>query len=313
MRRVGIEFRQSYQRRVAEGFIQKYLSGDNILDIGYRGGDPEAVPVTENAIGIDSDYPGYDGVHLPFPDKSQDAVFASHILEHVPEAHPVLVEWDRVLKVGGYLVIFVPHRDLYERRPDLPSLWNADHRRFYTPASLLTEVEAALPVNGFRIRHLADNDWGFDYSVAPAKPPRGCYEIELILQKIERPAYSDYLRLSEAMSSAIRSLDSFFILLVEDFLCEDRAAKQRPSIVPNSNNYITPWRVVRERFLTLDLASEEQLRRILRPLLESVSVDLGWYTSVNPDLAEHPDPAEHWRSYGFFEGRLPRDFWPVNG
>ena len=41
--------RQSYARRAREGFVEKYLSGANVLDVGFRGGNPEAVPVTERS------------------------------------------------------------------------------------------------------------------------------------------------------------------------------------------------------------------------------------------------------------------------
>ena len=36
-RRIGISFRKSYARRVESGFIAKYLSKADIIDIGFRG------------------------------------------------------------------------------------------------------------------------------------------------------------------------------------------------------------------------------------------------------------------------------------
>ena len=77
-RRIGISFRKSYARRVESGFIARYLSKPDIIDIGFRRGDPDAVPITETAIGIEFGYPGYDGTHLPFPDESQDT-FLRHM------------------------------------------------------------------------------------------------------------------------------------------------------------------------------------------------------------------------------------------
>lgn len=48
-----------------------------------------------------------------FADESMNCVFSSHTLEHI-EAHvSALKEWWRLVKVGGHLVLYLPHRDLY--------------------------------------------------------------------------------------------------------------------------------------------------------------------------------------------------------
>ncbi|MBV8974812.1 MAG: methyltransferase domain-containing protein [Sinobacteraceae bacterium] len=192
-RPVGIEARKVYWQRLESGFFDRYLSGPHILDVGYRGGRAQAVPIVPHAVGVDLDYPGYDGTRLPFPDSSQDALFVSHCLEHIEDYRASLADWYRVLKTGGYLLVFVPHKYLYERRAAPPSALNPDHKRFYTPGSLLAEIEESLPVNGFRVRHLADNDYAYDYEHPITKHPRGCYEIELVVQKLARPSYSDAL------------------------------------------------------------------------------------------------------------------------
>lgn len=193
IRRVGSESTKSYLNKINTGFFEKYLSGSNILDIGYKGGDPEALPIVEQAIGVDRDFPNYDGSRLPFPDESQDAIYSSHCLEHIANYKAVLIDWYRVTRIGGYIIIIVPHKYLYEKKAALPTQWGGDHQRFYTPASLLKEIEDTLPINGFRIRHLADNDLNFDYSLPANQHSTGCYEIELVLEKIARPEYSDQL------------------------------------------------------------------------------------------------------------------------
>lgn len=65
-------------------------------------------------------FPGYEPVDirvngkdvrtLDYPDNSQDEVYASHVLEHLPatEVPAALAEWVRVLKPGGTLRIAVP-------------------------------------------------------------------------------------------------------------------------------------------------------------------------------------------------------------
>jgi glycosyltransferase involved in cell wall biosynthesis/SAM-dependent methyltransferase len=189
-RRVGVEARKTYANNLRNGFIAKYLSGAAILDIGYRGYESDVLPIVPQAIGVDFDYPGYDGEKLPFDSASQDAVFSSHCLEHVDDARVAIREWFRVLKIGGFLVIFVPHQYLYERKLTPPSNWNQDHRRFYTPATLMADVEAALAPNSYRVRYLIDNDLDYDYTISLQQHPAGSYEIELVLEKIAPQRWS---------------------------------------------------------------------------------------------------------------------------
>ena len=190
-RLVGYESRKAYAARCASGFWDRYLDGPLVLDIGYRGGTFNAVPIIDYAVGIDLDSPGYDGFHLPFGDGEVDAVHASHVLEHVAPPENYLREWFRVLRVGGHLVLMVPSLMLYERRLTVPpSRWSPEHLRAYSPATLLAEIEGALEPNTYRVRHLADNDTGYDYGLPPEQHPTGCLEIECCIQKIAPPKWS---------------------------------------------------------------------------------------------------------------------------
>src|SRR6202012_3711001 len=138
---------------------------------------------------IDLDYPGYNGRTLPFAENSQDAVFSSHSLEHIPDYVRAIPESNRVVKVGGNIITVVPSAHLYERRQRPPSRHNDTHVRFYTPASLLAEFEAALRPNSYRVRHLLENDQGYRYDDSPSGHPKGCYEIEFVAQKIAEPSW----------------------------------------------------------------------------------------------------------------------------
>lgn len=192
-RNVGHETSKSYRHLVDSGFMNRYFGGDNIIEIGYagRGG---CVPITENATGIDQDYPGYDGVHLPFSNASQDTVYSSHCLEHVPNAPAALAEWFRVLRVGGFLVIAVPHQQLYEKKMTLPSTYAGhNHLRFYMPSTLLADIEKGLPFGEWRLRGLYDNDMGFDYSLSAFEHSQGCYEIVAVVERITRHPYIDQM------------------------------------------------------------------------------------------------------------------------
>lgn len=188
----GCETQKGHKPRQDSGFYTRYMSGEG-LDVGYAGyvGEPE--PVLPNAIGVDVDYPGYDGKTLPFGNETQDFVFAGHVLEHVEWPVSAITEWFRVVRVGGYLVLVVPHQWLYERKKDLPSRFCADHKRFYTPAALLREIEHALPVNHYRIVHFRDVDDGFNYARPHAVDPEWWterFEMECVLQKIEPPLWN---------------------------------------------------------------------------------------------------------------------------
>lgn len=185
--KVGEESSKTWQDKMDSGFFAKYMSG-NGLDIGYAG-YIGSNPILPTATGIDKDYPGYDGLTLPFSDESQDYVYNSHCLEHITFSHFIIEEWFRVLKVNGFIIIIVPHQYLYEKRLNKPSKWNADHKRFYTPGVLLNEIESALFPNSYRIRLLEDGDKGFDYTLGPDKHSGGQYEITLVLQKIKPPTW----------------------------------------------------------------------------------------------------------------------------
>jgi len=54
----------------------------------------------------------------------------------------------------------------------------------------VAEFEEALEPNTFRVRHVHDNDYGYDYSIGPESHAEGCYEIELVLEKTAKPSWT---------------------------------------------------------------------------------------------------------------------------
>lgn len=192
-RNIGYETKKSYQDKIDSGFMSKYFNGDKILEIGHQGGETGRDTIVEWATGVDLDYPGYDGLHLPFEDESIDTIYSSHCFEHMQDLNSVLNEWYKKLKFGGYIVIVVPHQYLYEKKLSPPSRYNPYHFHFFTPGKLLQVVEAYLPMNGWRLRHLQDNDKDFDYFIPANQHSSGCYEIELVIQKIKRPEYTNHM------------------------------------------------------------------------------------------------------------------------
>jgi hypothetical protein len=102
-----------------------------------------------------------------------------------------LRSWYRVLKTNGHLIIFVPDRDLYEKKRALPSRWNSDHRRFFLldrdeppdTVGLLPLIGRVLPDAVIvSARQCADGRTITD----PMRHSDGEYSLEVILRKPSR-------------------------------------------------------------------------------------------------------------------------------
>ena len=112
-----------HARRVREG-LRKVCQGKGI-DIGY-GGDP----VTPDVRGWDIE----DGdAHLMpgVADETYNFVYSSSSLEHMDNPVKAVSKWWKILKPGGYLIIAIPDRDLFEKKKTLPSRFSADHKHFF--------------------------------------------------------------------------------------------------------------------------------------------------------------------------------------
>lgn len=79
-------------------------------------------------------------VRMPiFGDQATDCVFSSHLLEHIEDYRAALKEWWRLVKVGGHLVLYLPHRDLYPRIGTPGS--NPDHKHDFAPQDIVEAME----------------------------------------------------------------------------------------------------------------------------------------------------------------------------
>lgn len=118
------ETTKAKSRRIKERFFERYCRGKG-LDIGY-GGDL----LTENCQGFDVE--DGDAQYLAgLKNEAFDFVYSSHTLEHLFEPQIAIQNWWRVLKSGGYLILYLPERDLYEKKKTLPSRWNVSHEHFF--------------------------------------------------------------------------------------------------------------------------------------------------------------------------------------
>lgn len=70
-----------------------------------------------------------------FATEEWDAVFSSHFLEHVVDFKAALAEWWRVIKVGGHLCLYLPHKDHYPQIGQPGS--NPDHKHDFAPDDIV--------------------------------------------------------------------------------------------------------------------------------------------------------------------------------
>jgi ubiquinone/menaquinone biosynthesis C-methylase UbiE len=93
------------------------------IDVG-SGGDPIkqatiAVDYPDGCMAYCGEHPvqlGGDARSLPwFNDNALDYVYSSHCLEDFLETKEILLEWSRVLKKGGKLVLLLPNQQRYEK------------------------------------------------------------------------------------------------------------------------------------------------------------------------------------------------------
>lgn len=94
-----------------------------------------------------------------FKDLSMDYVFSSHLLEHIEDTEATLREWWRVLKVGGYLVLYLPHKSFYPNIGEPGH--NPDHKHDFLPADI---IDAMRKVGGWDLVVNEDRNGGDEYS-----------------------------------------------------------------------------------------------------------------------------------------------------
>jgi SAM-dependent methyltransferase len=169
-------------RRQREGFFESFCQGKG-LDIGY-GGDL----ITASCRPWDMEHG--DAQYLRYlNDSAFDFVYSSHTLEHMVDAGIALGNWWRVLKPGGFLILYIPHRDFYEKKSTLPSRWNPDHKHFFLvdrseepdTIGIVPLIENTL--SGYELIYVKECSEG--RTVAdPVVHPDGEYSIELVLKRL---------------------------------------------------------------------------------------------------------------------------------
>lgn len=172
-----------FEQKCQNGFWEKYIRCGTVIDFGYKGG-ANFPPLFKGSQGLDLETPGYDGKNFPFLDNTIGTILASHVLEHLADYGLFFRECIRCLSKYGTLIISVPLKDTYERKQIPPSRFNPDHKRFYTAATLLYEIENSINRNQYRILYLEEHLNILDFQLKSEKHAAGPYEIECVLEKI---------------------------------------------------------------------------------------------------------------------------------
>lgn len=169
------ETSKAFDRRIREGWFAKYAPDNQTgIDIGCQHDPLNHTFRRWDLIFGDGDATYMAGV----PDETFHTVYVSHVLEHLNDPVEAVRNWWRILKPGGHLIVIVPHRDLYERKTELPSKWNHDHKRFYLPEDLASVIGQAIP-SIIQLRVLSDG-W---IDLPNDQHPVGEYSIEAIMKK----------------------------------------------------------------------------------------------------------------------------------
>lgn len=112
-------------------------------------------------------------------DQSCDAIFSSHLLEHIEATRAALASWWQCIKVGGHLVLYLPHRDLYPNIGQFGA--NPDHKHDFVPQDILAALEGI--TNGVS---------GFDVLVNETRDQDCEYSFLLVIKKLAAPHNGPY-------------------------------------------------------------------------------------------------------------------------
>lgn len=111
--------------------VLKYISG-TVYDIGC-GHDK----ISPDAIGIDGRSVFEGGIIqsglTEFPEKmynTADVVYSSHVLEHMQDDYLTIISWSKLLKNGGFFILYLPDGRYYNNKKNLEHIRDYQHEQF---------------------------------------------------------------------------------------------------------------------------------------------------------------------------------------
>jgi len=162
------ETSSGYETAKVRWELVQYTRGRGLdLGCGSDKGFPHFIGLDSNkderlfghrATGADMIVPTCEKLEM-FADASMDFVFSSHLLEHIEDHRAALAEWWRVVKVGGHLVLYLPHKNFYPNIGQPGS--NPDHVHDFLPADI---IDAMRGVGGWELLRNEDRNGGDEYS-----------------------------------------------------------------------------------------------------------------------------------------------------
>ena len=182
---MGNETSKTNELRSQE-FFKKYLSG-KVLDIG-AGEDP----VLPGAKIFDMDQGDANNILEYLKAETFDCVYSSHCLEHMNDPIKTLDNWWKLVKPGGYLIVIVPHEDLYEQFI-WPSIFSDNHnssfrlndKNLWSPVSI-NIVEACKKLYNYEVIKFEKHDKNYDYDLLFPKNIKPKKEIPFLVKKLKR-------------------------------------------------------------------------------------------------------------------------------
>lgn len=165
--------------------VRALLEAGPILDIRMMEHWPGHMPVSGNARRIAVGDRLEECYFMAASDQSQSLVFVHRVLQRIEDYRTAIASWFRTVRIGGMLILVVPHQFLFERRFSLPSPHDPGTLRFYTPASLLMEIEEALDPFAYRLRVLFEDASGVGPDETLDHPATGGRDILVAIERIE--------------------------------------------------------------------------------------------------------------------------------
>lgn len=111
-----------------------------------------------------------------FQSLSVDAIFSSHCLEHIEDYRAALAAWWDIIKPGGHLVLYLPHRELY---PNIGTYGaNPDHKHDFVAEDIIRALEGFTPCLDVLVNETRAQDCEYSFLLVVRKlaaPHEGFY------------------------------------------------------------------------------------------------------------------------------------------